>query len=174
MLTALLTIGVLVLTVMACISDIRSFRIPDLYSILAIAGFGIAFVVSPEDFGPWWHHLGAGVGMLVVTYIMFALGLLGAGDSKFGAALALWVGLKGLLIYLFYMAIVGGVIGILSKVFHKTKPFKNPPAGSWMDVAQQGKNAVPYGIAISFGAWAGLFHTKFLHQQLDEVFKIIH
>ena len=34
--------------------------------------------------------------------------------------------------------------------------------------------AVPYGLAISFGAWAAFFHTGFLDHRIDEVIKIIH
>lgn len=174
MLTDFLTAVVLVVTVMACVSDVRSLRIPNLYSVIVIAAFAIAFLVSPEAFGKWWHHLGAFAGMFVITYAMFCFGMLGAGDSKFGSALALWVGLKGLMPYLLLMAMMGGVIGIVSIFFRKKKPFANPLPGSWMAVAQEGKNSVPYGVAISFGAVGALLHTGFIYHQLDELVRIIH
>lgn len=174
MLTALLTFAVLAIMLLACVSDVKALRIPNMYSVVVAGAFAIAFLASPEDFKVWWSHLGAAGGMFIITYIMFCAGMLGAGDSKFGSALALWVGLKGLMVYVFYMAVVGGLIGLLSIYFRKKKPFSNPPAGSWMAVAQEGKNSVPYGIAISFGAFAALLQSGFINHQLDELLRIIH
>lgn len=174
MLLAFLTLATLATMAAACVSDVRALRIPNLYSVVVIVAFGIAFLAAPESFGAWWTHLAAFAGMFAVTYVMFCFNMLGAGDSKFGSALALWVGLKGLLPYIFYMAIAGGIVGVLALYFRKKKPFRNPPAGSWMALAQEGRNAVPYGIAISFGGAAALLHTGFVHHQLDELFRLIH
>jgi prepilin peptidase CpaA len=100
--------------------------------------------------------------------------MIGGGDSKLGTALALWAGLRGLLPFVFYMALVGGILGIAALVLYKLKPFKNPRVGGWIEQAQLGANAIPYGIAISAGAWASFFHTGIVHEQIHEVFKIIH
>jgi Flp pilus assembly protein protease CpaA len=89
-------------------------------------------------------------------------------------ALGLWLGLEGLLPFLFYMALAGGVIGVFSLIIAKRKPFKKLLPGSWLGQAQAGKNAIPYGLAISFGAWAAFSHSGFIHNQLNEVFSIIH
>lgn len=168
------TLVVLVTTVMACISDVRFLRIPNSYVIVVLGCFIAAFGLSPESFGPWWHHLSAGLIFLVITYIMFSLGMLGGGDAKMGAALALFVGLRGLVPYLFYMALVGGLLGILAIVIKKKKPFAHPAPESWVGQLYQGRNAVPYGIAISSGVWAALFHTGFADNILDKVIRIIH
>jgi Flp pilus assembly protein protease CpaA len=72
------------------------------------------------------------------------------------------------------MAVMGGVMGGLTLALQKKKLFKNPKPGSWIEQAQAGKNAVPYGVAISFGFWMSFFHTDAIHHQLNEVFKIIH
>ena len=169
-----LTLAVLAVTVASCVSDVRSTRIPNWHSVVVLAAFVPAFLLSPESFGPWWSHLGAFALMFAVTFGLFAAGIMGGGDTKLGSVLALWVGMKGLMVYLFYMALVGGVLGVLSIIFRKRKPFVNPIAGSWIAQVQAGENAVPYGVAISVGAWAAFFHTGFLHHQLDELFKIIH
>lgn len=171
---AVLMMIVLVTSVLAAVSDVRSLRIPNSYSIVVIVCFIGAFILSPDSFGRWWEHVGAFFGMLVITYLMFVAGMMGGGDSKFGSALALWTGLHGLLPYVFYMAIMGGIIGICSIIFRKYKPFKNPAAGSWMAEAQEGKNSVPYGIAITVGVWGSLLHTGFMDHQLDELVRIIH
>jgi Flp pilus assembly protein protease CpaA len=81
--------------------------------------------------------------------------------------------MKGLVVFLFYMALMGGLLGIAALVMKKKQPFKNPPEGSWAQKAQSGKSVVPYGIAITFGAWCAFFHTGFIHHTVDEVLKII-
>jgi len=174
MLVPLLLAVVLVTSVLACVSDVMRLRIPNLHSGVVIAAFALAYLLSPDSFSVWWEYIGAMVMMFVITYLMFLFGLMGGGDSKFGTALALWVGLHGMLPYVFWMAIMGGIIGGLSLYFKKKKPFKSPPAGSWMAQVQEGRNAVPYGIAISAGAWLALWQTGFIIHQLDELFKIIH
>ncbi len=174
MLVALLVIIVFIITLASCVSDVRSLRIPNSHSLVILVSFIVAYALSPESFGAWWEHLGAGAGMFVITYLMFVAGMLGGGDSKLGTVLALWVGLKGLMLYVFYMAVVGGFVGIASLVIKKKKPFKNPLPGSWVAQVQEGRNAVPYGIAIVAGAWLALFHTGFLYHQMDELIKIIH
>lgn len=166
--------AVFVITLLSCVSDVKSLRIPNLYSVLIIAAFAVAFLVSPESFGPLWHHAGALVVVFLVTYLMFIAGMMGGGDSKLGSALALWVGIKGVVFYVFWMAVAGGVIGALSLLIKKKKPFAKPLAGSWMAAAQEGKSAIPYGIAISFGSWMAMLQTGFITKQLDELFKIIH
>lgn len=174
MIVFLLLCAVLAVTLLSCVSDVRALRIPNWHSLVIIGAFAVAFAASPESFGKWWHHLAALGIFFVITYLMFIAGMMGGGDSKLGSALALWVGLKGIVIYVFWMALMGGVIGVLSLWMKKKKPFSAPPAGSWMAAAQEGKNAIPYGLAISFGAWMALLHTGLITHQLDEVFKIIH
>jgi len=39
---------------------------------------------------------------------------------------------------------------------------------------QSGGNALPYGIAISFGFWVAIFHTAATAQQLHELRALIH
>lgn len=174
MVVALLTCLVLVVTLMSCVSDVRRLRIPNTHVMAVLAAFVVAYALSPQSFGVWWHPFAAGAVFLVITYIMFALRMLGAGDAKMGAVLALWVGLPGLMAYVMYMAIMGGVIGVASLVIKKRKPFKNPRAGGWIATVQSGGNAVPYGIAITAGAWGAMLHNGFIFHQIDEVIKIIH
>jgi prepilin peptidase CpaA len=174
MIAALMTCAVLAVTFLSCVSDIRSMRIPNIYSGAILAAFAVAFAASPESFGKWWEHAGAFALMFLVTFGMFMAGMVGSGDTKLGSVLALWVGFKGLMPYLFFMALAGGVLGAVSLLLRGKKIFKNPQPGSWVAKAQDGKSAVPYGVAISVGAWAALFHTGFIYHQIDEVIKIVH
>lgn len=174
-LTFLLTVVVLIVTWLSCFADVTSLRIPNKYSLIILGCFLPAWLFTPEAFGPLPHHLLAMVIMFVLTYVMFCQGMIGGGDSKLATALAVWTGLKGLVPFIFYMALAGGVLGLISLFFlRNSKVFKNPPPGSWVEQAQNGRSAIPYGIAISFGVWASFYHTQFISEQLNEVFKIIH
>ncbi|MFH1158899.1 MAG: prepilin peptidase [Pseudomonadota bacterium] len=165
---------VLIVTLLSCISDVRSLRIHNLNSLVILFCFFPAYFASPESFNDFWQHIAAMAGMFAVTYIMFTFGMMGGGDSKLATALGLWTGLKGLMPFMFYMAVMGGLIGFISLVILRKRPFRSPRPGSWVAELQEGRNAVPYGVAISFGFWAALFHTGFAHNQLNEVLKIIH
>lgn len=170
----LMTAIVFVVTVLSCVSDIRSLRIPNWHSLVILCCFAPAWWAMPGLFGALWQHVGAMGFMFVMTYAMFILGMVGGGDSKFATALGLWIGLKGLILFMFYMAIIGGVVGIASLAIRKYKPFKNLKAGSWAEQAQSGRNVVPYGLAIGLGAWVTFFHTGLIYNQLNEVIRIIH
>jgi prepilin peptidase CpaA len=174
MIVAFLTCLMLAVTLMSCVSDLRCLRIPNRHVAIVLASFAAAYAVSPASFGTWWHPFAAGFIFFLITYVMFACNMLGAGDAKLGAALALWVGLQGLMIYVMYMAVVGGVLGAASLFIRRRKPFKNPRPGGWVATLQAGGNAVPYGIALSAGAWGAMWHNGFISHQLDELIKIIH
>ncbi len=165
---------VFVVTLMACVSDATSLRIPNLYSVIVLAAFAVAYISAPDVFNPLWKHLLALGIILGVTYLMFIAGMMGGGDSKFASALAIWIAAQGVMVFVFWMAVAGGVIGVLSLWMKKKKPFKRAREGGWVAAAQGGQNKIPYGIAISFGAWMALLHSGLITHQLGEVFKIIH
>lgn len=152
----------------AAVSDFRGFRIPNVVSLVILTSFLVAFGITSLTgqreliFGTYISHGGAALVVLLVTAALFVLNQLGAGDSKFATAVALWVGLPGLAAFLFYMAMAGGLVAAGSLILKKWKPFRNPPAESWLAKAQQGHSSVPYGIAIAFGAFASFLYMGYL------------
>lgn len=157
---------------LASISDIRGMTISNSYSLFVVGAFTVAFVSLylgglSGQLGPLWSHLASAGIFFVVTFVLFAVGALGAADSKLGAAYALWFPLSDLPLYLFFMAFVGGVLGVAALLFKRLKPFKNAPEGSWMAQVQDGASKVPYGVAIAVGMLfafyaGGYFDSAFL------------
>jgi len=159
--------------VLASISDFRGMVISNTYSIIIAAAFVVAFagmwaLEQDHVFEPVLGHLiSAGI-VFIVTLGLFAINVLGAADSKMASAYALWVGsLQGLFVFLFYMALAGGLLGVVALVIKKWKPFQSPPEKSWVGQLQAGHNKVPYGIAIFIGALAffakvGYYDLEFL------------
>jgi prepilin peptidase CpaA len=151
----MITLGAAVL---AAYSDVRSFKIPNMATILVVLGFAVAYsgiMLLPPDtewhFGSiGWHLASAGI-FFLITLILFATGSIGAGDAKFASALALWPGLMGLTLYVFYMSLIGGLMGLMTLMLRKWKPLRAPPSGTWLAAAQEGHNRIPYGLAIALG-----------------------
>lgn len=149
-------------------SDFRGLTIPNLYSGLILGAFALAWgvgqVAAPPDASPFsaiGSHLFAGFLMFLVTYGMFAAGMIGAADSKIGTAFALWLGVRGLLPFLFFMTVAGGILGVAALALRRKPVWKNAPEGCWIDRVQKGENAVPYGIAIALGAFVAMLKVGY-------------
>lgn len=164
-LTGLFT--VLGAALLAAAADVRGLKIPNMYSLIVIAAFavsyGLLWAFGREDvFSSLLSHFLSAFIVFLVTLIMFALKGLGAGDSKLATACALWTGMNGLFVFLFYMTLAGGFLGLSALIIRKTKPFKAPAEGSWIAQVQAGQSKVPYGVAILCGALASFIKLGYL------------
>ena len=172
--TGLMVIAVLLLAGLAAWHDWRSLRIPNWISLTIIALFPIAVAMAPNDFFPLWPYPAAGLGMLAITFALFAMGRFGGGDAKLASALALWLGLKGLVPFIMFMAIAGGVLGLVGLYIKKTPARGGGNSDGWIAQLRNGRNALPYGIAIALGMLGAVFHTVPYSQNLDELVFLIH
>lgn len=145
--------------VMAAISDVRGMTIPNSYSGLIMGAFALCYgalwLGGREDvfFSLFSHGLSA-IFVFLISLAMFSAKAIGAGDSKLATAFALWTGVNGLMAFLFYMSVVGGLLGLAALALRKWAPFKEPKADSWVARVQAGESKVPYGVAIVVGALA--------------------
>lgn len=159
---------------LAAYSDWKGMTIPNWHSAAIIGAFIAAFVfVNLFDqgmFSTFMSHLIAAVVMFVITAGLFAMRVIGAGDSKLGTAYALWVGVAGLPAFLFYMALIGGLLGVVALLLRKYKPVPAPKEGSWVAQAQAGASKVPYGIAIFSGALASFVKLGYFSPQVFSTF----
>ncbi len=147
---------------LAAWTDFKGYRISNTVSVIIVASFAVAFGITYLTgqneiiFSSWQSHLGSFFIVLIITMAMFAFKALGAGDSKMASAVALWLGWGGMVPFLFYMALMGGILAGVSIFLKKKKPLKQPlPVpfqNTWLESAQSGTNKVPYGIAIAVGA----------------------
>lgn len=142
----------------ACITDFRTMTIPNSLSLILAGAFfvayGASFAMGPDStpFAAPWVHILAFIVMLFLTFLMFAFGVWGAGDSKLAAAIALWIGFKGILPFFVMMSLAGLGLILLNLVFTRTR-FAIPGCGpqSWPEKARRGERVLPYGIAIVMG-----------------------
>jgi len=152
-------------------SDYTRMTIPNLYAIsIALAfvpAYGIIKYFAPDFlyFATWQSHLGAFAIVFVVTYVLFLLKTIGGGDAKLVSAYALWVGMEGLMPLLFFMAAIGGILGIVTLILGRYKPVKKPRSASWVGKAQNEEKVVPYGIAIFLGALIAFWQVGYLQPE---------
>lgn len=95
----------------ACISDLRAFRIPNAVSLAIMALFLIKAVAS--GITVWPEHIIAFGLMFGIGFVGFAFGIIGGGDAKLMTAIALWLGLRDVPGFLAMTAICGGVLAIV-------------------------------------------------------------
>lgn len=150
----------------ASITDYRELQIPNTVSLLAIAGFIIAYASSyfgqdAEIYSSLTSHIGAAVIIFVVTAVLFVMKVFGAGDAKMASAYALWIPMVDLPSYLIIMTIVGGLLGLFSLVFRKLK-ISSSLGSEWVATLQKGGSAVPYGIAIAISFLYIVFENGYL------------
>ncbi len=163
--------------VLAALSDIRGMIIPNMYSGIIIGAFflcyGLLWFGGRDDvFAPFMSHILSGLIVFGVTLAMFMGKAIGGGDSKLATAYAFWLGLKGLIPFIFYMSVVGGLLGLAALALKKWQPVKDPKPDSWIAKVQAGESKVPYGVAIVIGALASFLKIGYFDVEVLSSFVI--
>lgn len=138
--TLLMLLAALLLA--AAIGDMRSFIIPNRLNAL-IAALAPAYWLTSGV--PLWPDAAIQVGLAVLIFLLFALafrfGMMGGGDVKLAAALALWLAPRELASFLVIMSLAGGLVTLAAVARHRLAD-------------RPGKPPIPYGVAIAFaGLW---------------------
>ena len=140
-----------ILLVVAAVIDVRTFTISNRLN-LVVALLAPLFWLSVGL--PLWPdaaiQLGIALGVFVLLAGAFYIGMMGGGDVKLAAALALWFSPASTLLFLVLMSLAGGVLTIGLMVAHRLR-------------SKPGKPEIPYGVAIAFGGLAVLAQ-RFLNQ----------
>jgi prepilin peptidase CpaA len=132
----------------AAVSDIRKRIIPNT-AVLALLAVFLPWAGLVLGFGPaLLSALAAAVIAFAVTFALYALKTIGAGDSKLFAAAALFCGLGYLPLFALATVLAGGVIAAIS--------LASRPQRAMVMLSMKGKGdwgrGVPYGVAIAAGA----------------------
>lgn len=146
----ILLVALTAMLLAACWCDLRARNIPNALN-LAIALLAIPF---------WWSiglalwpdvafQLGVAALVFGLFAIAFALGVMGGGDVKLVAAIALWLPAQSVMALLFIMSVAGGALTLAMLIRHKLG-------------RKAGQLEIPYGVAIAFGGlW--LISERFLN-----------
>jgi prepilin peptidase CpaA len=96
---------------LACVSDLRTRRIPNVLTFSATAAALLFHLATGGFSAAGWSLAGWSLGVLLF-FPMFALRGMGAGDVKLLAAVGAWLGPSQVAIAALATSIAGGVIGI--------------------------------------------------------------
>ncbi len=155
-----LLLGLLaIILVVAAVIDVRTFTISN--------GLNAAVALLAPLY--WWSiglplwpdaaiQVAVALGVFAVLAVTFYIGMMGGGDVKLAAALALWFRPATTLKILVIMSLAGGLLTLIVLILHK-KRGKQPIEGD----APPARPEVPYGVAIAIGAlW--ILAQRFLNQ----------
>lgn len=105
----------------AVVSDLTGRWIPDSIPLGLLLLFALYTLTSPH-LAPVWTHLATGAGLLVVGFVLFALGGLGGGDGKLMAAAGLWVGPHDLTLFLIGLGLLSLCLALFALLpFERTR-----------------------------------------------------
>ncbi len=158
--TEFLLVTLAIILVVAAVFDVRTFTISNrLNATVALLAPLYWWSVSL----PFWPDAAIQVGVAVAVFaalaLTFYLGMMGGGDVKLAAALALWFSPVSTIKFLVIMSLAGGLLTVVVLILHRMRPgqIKNS------DGETHKKPEVPYGVAIAIGGlW--ILAQRFLNQ----------
>lgn len=137
--------------------DLRSMEIPNWISILLALVFPVAAALNGMPAGAIGLSLAVGVGAFVVGAGLFYLGLMGGGDVKVFSAAAIWFGVSGLMPFLFWTLMAGGVFSALILLARRLPAPARETGSARIALLRhvlRRESGVPYAVAIALGAFA--------------------
>ena len=149
--TDLLLLTLAAILVVAAVVDVRTFTISNRLN-LTIALLAPVYWASVA-LSPWPGiavQLAAGATVFLLLAGAFYAGMMGGGDVKLAAALALWFPPLGTIKFLILMSLAGGILTIIVLALHRARK-------------REGRPEIPYGVAIAFGGLA-ILTQRFLNQ----------
>lgn len=146
----LLEVLLALLLIVAAVIDVRTLTISNRLN-LVVAGLAPFYWLAAGL--PLWPGVAVQVVLAIGVFILFAamfyVGMMGGGDVKLAAALALWLSPAATVKFLVFMSLAGGVLTLAVLGWHRWK--KRP-----------GKPEIPYGVAIAAGGLA-ILTQRFLN-----------
>jgi prepilin peptidase CpaA len=149
--TDLLLVALAAILVFAAVVDVRTFTISNRLNLtvaLLAPVYWASVALSP------WPGIAVQVAAAATFFILLAgafyAGMMGGGDVKLAAALALWFSPFTTIHFLVLTSLAGGVLTLVVLAVHRARK-------------REGRPEIPYGVAIAFGGLA-ILTQRFLNQ----------
>lgn len=134
----------------AAITDIMAYRIPNWCSIAVILAYVVRCIVAWDSVDPLWDLLAAAIAF-AVGFGLYSFGKFGAGDVKLATVGVLWAGWGDpALVFVLATALFGGVLAILVLLARVIYSYRHYIA--WLEKSLPNLKDIPYGVAIACGA----------------------
>jgi prepilin peptidase CpaA len=149
--TDLLLVALAGILVFAAAVDVRTFTISNRLNLTVAL---LAPVYWESVALPVWPGFAVQLTAAAIVFVLLAgafyAGMMGGGDVKLAAALALWFPPVGTIKFLVLMSLAGGVLTLGILGWHRLQK-------------RDGRPEIPYGVAIAFGGLA-ILTQRFLNQ----------
>jgi prepilin peptidase CpaA len=133
---------------MACITDLRNYTIPNWISFAIVAFYVPVAVTLPLDIA--LLHFTAFAVVFIGGFLLFTIGMLGGGDAKLLAAVSLWVGWGIPLFQLVaVVAVFGGILAVLLLGLRTSGVVAVINGYGFQPAVLDPKKGVPYAVAIA-------------------------
>ncbi|HUP67246.1 MAG TPA: prepilin peptidase [Sphingomicrobium sp.] len=149
--TEILLAALAAILLFAAVVDVRTFTISNRLNLtvaLLAPVYWASVALSP------WPDVAVQLAVAVLVFTIFAgafyAGMMGGGDVKLAAGLALWFSPVTTIKFLVYMSLAGGILTVAVLAWHHAK-------------RRDGRPKIPYGVAIAFGGLA-ILTQRFLNQ----------
>jgi prepilin peptidase CpaA len=143
----------------AAAMDLFTMTIPNRVSLAMVAAFVLLAPftgLAPMDLA---SHVGAGLLVLAGGILLFIPGWVGGGDAKMAAAVALWLGMDHVLIFLLCAALAGGSLAMFVLTLRQVPMPAVIATQPWAARLLSRGGGIPYGIALAVGALWVYPHT---------------
>ena len=142
-----------VLLALAAGWDIASYTIPNFLQIAFIAAFAAFVLATAMTPAVIAGHLLAGFLGLAAGFALFSFGLIGGGDAKLFASIALWLGLNNLPEFALLASVMGGALTLFLLSVRRLPLPQWLTGQDWVLRLHAARGAIPYGVALAGGAF---------------------
>ena len=109
----------------AVVSDLTGRWVPDSVPLALLALFAL-YAVTVGPAAPVWTHIVIGAVLLLLGFVLFALGGLGGGDGKLMAVAGLWVGPYDLTLFLVGLGLLSLCLALFALLpFDRTRRLRS-------------------------------------------------
>jgi prepilin peptidase CpaA len=145
--------------VWASFFDLLTFTIPNWLCALLAASFFPAAMAAHLPLAALAEQIACGLTILAATFLLFQFGWLGGGDAKLAAAIALWLGWKGLPLFILQTGLWGGALAALLLLLRQLPLPLMIINQRYVARLRDPQEGAPYGIALTFGGILALSHS---------------
>ena len=133
----------------AAANDLFTMKIPNRISLALIGGFVAIALITRMPLETLGLHVVIAIAVLIATFTLFSLNMLGGGDAKLMAAGALWMGPDHIIEFVAYVTIFGGILAVAMLGYRNFLPANAFPLPAWARRLHRTGEGIPYGIAIA-------------------------
>ena len=151
MIEPLLLIMAAAAMIAAAVYDAATLTIPNWISLVLIALFLALALSAGMNIADAGVHLAIGAAALAIGIALFAGNVIGGGDAKLFAAIALFMGGASIAAYVFAVALAGGALACVMLAIRWIVSTGITERFTWLRHLTKANAGIPYGIAIAAG-----------------------